>query len=287
VNSGPEIVPAAVSQAASRLAAAGLDEARSEAERLLAAVLDLPRHAVWTHPERSLSAQEQARFSELVSRRERREPLAYILGEAEFFSLPLRVTPAVLVPRPETERLVEVALELAAGAKRAAEVGVGSGAIAIALARVWPEVRIWATDTSAAALEVAAENGRRHGVSGRVTLLAGELLDPLPPDLHAMLDAVVSNPPYIRTDEFPGLEPEVRDYEPREALDGGPDGLAVIRPLIAAAPAYLRRGGLLALEVGAGQGAVVVELMQAAGLIEVRTFRDYAGHERVVAGRVG
>jgi release factor glutamine methyltransferase len=220
-----------------------------------------------------------------AARRARREPLAYILGTRPFFGLTLRVTPDVLIPRPETEILVEVALaEIArTGARRVVDVGTGSGAIAVAIAAHAPEVRVFATDISPAALAVARENAAVCGVAARITFFEGDLLEPVA--ALAPFDIIVSNPPYIAPEEVARLEPEVRDYEPHVALGTHPDPLHFHRRLSVEAPPLLAPGGLLAVEIGIGQADAVTRLWRAAGLEEVTVTADLAGVPRVVAGR--
>jgi len=208
-------------------------------------------------------------------------PLAYLTGEREFWSLRLAVDDRVLIPRPETEALVEEALRLLPPAPRVADIGTGSGAIAVAVATERPDAAVWATDLSAGALEVARANARAHGVEGRVRFAQGDLAEPLAA-LAGTLDAVLANLPYVPAAEVDGLAPEVRDHEPRLALDGGGDGLRVVARLLGEAPALLRPGGRLLLEVGAGQAAAVRELAGQGAWAVVGTRRDLAGIERVV-----
>lgn len=373
-----------------RFVARGLGSPRLDAELLLGHSLGWPRVALYTHYDQPLSADELGRYRELIKRRLLGEPVAYLTGQKEFYSLLLHVTDAVLIPRPETELLVDVALSLlpprpastepaeappraaespepapldaelreqqvraepgvaltvhyeipppepldelvepaaadsegsmraglptapAAAARPAraaareadataatataakdrddkaaapavvvADVGTGSGAVALAIKHSRPEVRVLAIDQCAAALQVAAGNAERLGLP--IELFHGDLLTPLPPPLR--LDLITANLPYIPSVEIAHLSPEVRT-EPLAALDGGPDGLWVIRRLIAAAPLRLRRGGALALEIGAGQHEEVAALLQAAGFIGVQSHRDLAQIERVVSGRL-
>jgi len=275
-------------QGASRLLEqAGILDARLEAELLLAHALGWSRIQLLTHPEALLPPRQAALFQHLIALRLARWPTAYLTGHREFYDLDLRVNRAVLIPRPETELLVDVAREQAgrlAGRRPSAvlaiaDVGTGSGAVAIALARHLPHAIIYGLDASELALRVASFNCRRHGVGHRVRLLHGDLLEPLPEGV----DLIVANLPYVATGELAGLMPEVRDYEPRAALDGGPDGLDVLRRLLAQAPAHLNPGGSLLLEIGAGQGPAVRELAgRAFPGAEVGVLRDYAGHHRVV-----
>jgi release factor glutamine methyltransferase len=258
-----------------------IDAARLEAELLLAATLGMDRVGLYVNFERPLDPTELAAFRERVQRRARREPVQYILGETEFWSLSFHVTPAVLVPRGDTEVLVEEALSRIEGAARGLDVGTGSGAIAVALAHEKPEIQMTALDCSLPALEVARRNALRHGVADRVNCLAGELAA-LPPGPFNM---VVSNPPYIPTGDWEKLLPEVRDHEPRLALDGGEDGLEAYRHLARQAGRILVPGGWLLVEVGIGQAKDVSALFKAGGLIEISQRDDYARIPRVVMGK--
>lgn len=259
----------------------GIDSPRLDAELLLADTLGLDRVGLYLNFERPLLADELTAFRERVRRRANREPLAYILGMTEFWSLPLKVTPAVLIPRPDTELLVEQALPRLAGASRVLDVGTGSGALAIALAHERPECAVTAIDLSPAALAVAADNARSIGVAERIEFIEGDLAA-LPGGPY---DLVVANPPYISHGDLAELMPEVRDFEPHLALDGGSDGFDAYRALARQAGAMLTPGGWLLVEVGIDQAAVVQALFAAAGLTEIFTARDLAGIERVVAGR--
>ena len=263
------------------LAERGVDGGRLDAELLLGEVLQLDRVGLYLNFDRPLTADELTRYRERVARRARREPLHYILGKAEFWSLPFRVGPEVLVPRADTEVLVEEALERIGKGARILDVGTGSGAIAVALAHERPEAAVVAVDISTEALAVAQENARANGVAGRIRFLPGDL-QALPGE---EFDLVVSNPPYIPGGELADLMPEVRDFEPRLALDGGRDGLDSYRQLARQAPQLLRPEGWLLVEVGAGQAAAVQELLAAAGLGEIFCRDDYAGVPRVVGGR--
>lgn len=266
---------------------AGILDARLEAELLLAHALRCTRTRVLTHPEVLLTPQQTLLFQRLVELRLARWPLAYLTGHREFYGLELRVNRAVLIPRPETELLVDAARERAAqlagrlgrAGLTVADVGTGSGAVAIALARHLPHATIYAVDSSDLALRVAAFNCRCHGVDSRVHLLHGDLLESLP----GPVELIAANLPYVATGEFAELMPEVRDYEPRVALDGGPDGLDVVRRLLAQAPKHLNPGGSVLLEIGAGQGAAARELARDAFPgAQVDVLQDLAGHERVV-----
>jgi release factor glutamine methyltransferase len=259
-----------------------IDSARLEAELLLAATLDLDRVGLYVNFERPLDAAELSAFRERVQRRARREPIQYILGETEFWSLNFNVGPEVLVPRADTEVLVEESLARIEGSARVLDVGTGSGAIAIALAHEKPEILVTALDCSEPALDVACNNAQRNGVADRVTCLLGDLAS-LPTGPFEM---VISNPPYIPSGDWQTLMPEVRDYEPRLALDGGDDGLQAYRQLTVQAGQVLVPGGWLLVEVGLGQAADVSVLFKAAGLVEIGQRDDYAGIPRVVMGKV-
>jgi release factor glutamine methyltransferase len=227
-----------------------------------------------------------------LKRRADGEPLQYILQEQEFFGRPFRVSPAVLIPRPETEILAETVLREADriwGERplSVCDVGTGSGALAVTLAAERPLWTLWATDISSAALEVAKDNAMRNGVEERVRFFRGEWLAPLRQG-GVRVDVVVSNPPYIPSNDIPSLEQQVRDFEPRIALDGGEDGLDPYRRILAQIPDVLRVPGLVAFEVGEGQSRRVGELLGGLPLsVEVSIFPDLAGKERVVLGRIG
>ena len=259
----------------------GLDAPRLDAELLLAATLGLDRVGLYVNFERPLQADELAAYRERVRRRAGREPLAYILGQAEFWSLPLKVTPEVLIPRPETELLVEEALPRLTGRQQVLDVGTGSGALAIALAHERQELLVTAIDVSPAALAVAADNARSNGVAERIRFAQHDL-GQLPP---GPFDLIVANPPYVPSGELATLMPEVRDFEPQLALDGGVDGLDAYRALARQAEVVLTASGWLLVEVGSGQAPAVQELFAGAGLKEILSARDLAGIERVVGGR--
>lgn len=258
------------------LTASGCDSPRLDAELLLADAMGVSRAAIVAGPERGLEPTQARRFQDHARRRAQREPVAYILGRKGFRRLELAVDARVLVPRPETEHLVEAALGLPEGA-RVVDVGTGSGAVALALADERPDLRVVGTDSSAGALAVARANAAALGLE--VELLEGDLLTPV----DGPVDAVVSNPPYVREAERLALAPEILRFEPPEALFAGPDGLDVLRRLAPAASASGAR--FAAFEVGAGQAPAVAELLRAAGFTAVETARDLAGIERVVIGR--
>jgi release factor glutamine methyltransferase len=265
------------------LAQKGVETGRRDAELLLGATLELDRVGLYLNYDRPLTPAELSAFRERVGRRARREPLQHILGRTEFWSLPFLVTPAVLIPRADTEVLVEEALKRLTGPCQILDVGTGSGAIAVALAHELPSATVWAVDASAEALAVAAENARNNGVEGRVSFLRADL-GALPGGPY---DLVVANPPYIPAGEVFDLMPEVRDFEPHLALNGGADGLDCYRRLLPAAAVCLKPGGWLLLEVGCGQAPQVLELLAANGKYQdFYSTRDLSGIERVVGGRL-
>lgn len=262
---------------------------RLDAEILLAHALGWPRARLLAERDHRPAAAQLTTFEAMLARRATQEPVAYIVGEREFYGLMFHVDRRVLVPRPETELLVELVVKRASRARlpdtatalaphplTIADIGTGSGAIAVALAVQLPEAQIVATDLSEAALEVAARNVARHGVGDRVTLLHGDLLAPLP----GPIDLLVSNPPYTILAE---VEPNVRAHEPWLALEGGPDGAAIYRRLLAGVARSVRPGGAVLLEIGAWQGDLVAGLLrEALPGAAVRIVQDLAGRDRVV-----
>jgi release factor glutamine methyltransferase len=266
------------------LLAACRGDIRRDAEILLGACLGVPRATLLARPELEVALQAAERFAALLERRGQGEPVAYLTGEKEFWSLALRVTPDVLVPRPETETLIEAAL--AAGRNDAAcdvvDLGTGSGAIAIALARERPQWRITATDVSEAALAVARRNADRL-CGARIEFLSGDWYQPL---AARRFDLIVSNPPYIAAEDAALRTPEL-GFEPQPALVAGVTGLEALAVLIAQAPRHLKQYGQLVVEHGSDQAPAVRSLLGAAGFSNIRTHRDLAGHERVTAGRLG
>jgi len=273
-----------IQKAAEQLEAAGCDAPRLDAELLLGYVLGLSRTQLIARSRQSPSPAQMEAFVQLVGRRASREPLAYVFGCREFFGLEIEVNRDVLIPRPETELLVERAIEAArqidpVGRVVIADVGTGSGAIAVSLATSLGQSLIYAVDRSKSALVVAARNCARHHVEHQVTLLQGDLLSVLP----GPVDMVVANLPYVRRAELETLAPEIRLYEPIEALDGGPDGLDIIRRLLTQIAGMECRPRAVLLEIGATQGQAVGELVvEILGRTEVSLFRDYAGFDRIV-----
>ncbi len=270
----------ALGAAVDALSAAGVDSPGLDAELLLAAAAGTDRERLLAEPQAPLAPPAGRTFGGMVRRRLRREPVAYILGRKWFRHLELEVDRRVLIPRPETELLVEVGLELRP--RRALEIGTGSGAVALALAAELPGVELTASDSSAAALEVARANADRLGLSERVAFFEGTL-----PDRE--FDLLLANLPYVAEGDWDRLEPEIREWEPREALLSGADGLAAIRELLASIADRTDSGGqvaaVIALEVGAGQAAAVAALLPEAGYAETEARADLAGIERVVLGR--
>jgi release factor glutamine methyltransferase len=289
----------ALNAATDALRAAGIDNPRLDAELLLAEATGWERARLAAEPETEIPPPAARSFAEMVRRRLRREPVAYIVGCRGFREIELRVDPRVLIPRPETELLVELALE--ERPRRVLDVGTGSGAIALAVAEELPECEVVATDTSAAALEVARANAERLGLAERVELVEGTLPD------SGEFDLVLANLPYVSEAEWPGLEPEVTEWEPREALLAGPDGLDAFRTVVpalvrarascgrsssryadgsATPTAPVSTAPVVGLEVGEGQATAVAEMLRKAGFGEVETRADLADIERVVVGRL-
>lgn len=272
-----------------RLRASGIDSAALDAEVLLSHILNLKREQLVLAAQTTLSHAQRRAYEQLLERRSHREPVAYITAAREFWSLDFYLTPAVLIPRPETERLVEVVLDLAHELAspqplRILDIGTGSGAIAVALASELTSAEIWATDISPEALAVAAENAARNHVAHKIEFIQADLFAGCWSD--RAVDLLVSNPPYIRRGDIETLEPEVSRWEPRCALDGGVDGLDYYRRIAAEAFEALRPGGAVAVEIGAGMGPAVAGLFSAQfGCAGVEIYDDYAGNERVVVAR--
>lgn len=260
----------------------GIPSARLDAELLVSHALSLDRVKLYLDLDRPLAPDELARVRGLVVRRRKREPIAYIIGEREFYRRRFEVAPAVLIPRPDTETLIERALELLPqdSTARVLDLCTGSGAIAVTIAAERPGVHVTATDISPEALEVARRNAAKLGVAERCEFIEGDLFAPLSAAARFALIAV--NPPYIADADLEGLQPEIKQYEPRLALASGSDGLAHLRRLCEAARAYLEPNGALLFEVGLGQSGQVTEWLLAQGFSEVGTHKDLGGVERVV-----
>ena len=289
LGAGGASVAAAIASATDALTEVGVDTPRLDAQLLLIWVLKCRREDLARAPERTLTPREQVIYEKAVALRTERRPLPYITGEAWFYGRPFKINRAVLIPRPETELLVEAALEKCGDqpAPQIADIGTGSGCLAVTLACELPEAKVWATDLSADALTLARKNVVRYGLETCVTLLRGDLLGPLPVGMR--FDVIVSNPPYVTEAELPTLQPEVRDYEPRLALSGdagesGPEGTAIHRRLLEEAPAYLKPGGWLLLEVGQGQVEQVARAARDLGYTQVMLRNDMSGIGRVVLG---
>jgi release factor glutamine methyltransferase len=260
------------------------DRARQDAEILLLDLLGKRKAWLMAHSEEELSGEQVTHYFKLIERRFNGEPIQYITGRAEFYGLPFRVTPDVLIPRPETEHLVEQALAFAARfqAPRIVDVGTGSGAIAIALAHHLPNTAITAIDISAAALAIASRNAELNGVADRVRFVEGDLLGPVAGE---QFDIVVSNPPYVPLADRASLDVEVRDHEPALALFAGGDGLDIYRRLIPAAFAALVSGGFVALEIGYGQSAAIASLLAESGFDQIEFAPDLQDIPRVASAR--
>jgi release factor glutamine methyltransferase len=267
-----------------------IDPARLSAELLLSHVLGIPRIKLYTDFERIPTDEQLTTYRALVKRASEQEPIAYLTGTAHFFNLEFHITRDVLIPRPDTETLVEHVLRLSRRTSgfetpRVLDLCAGSGCIAAAIAHHHKHAVVVATEISAAALQVAAENLQRLGLSERVTLLGGDLFQPLAQMVDRNpYDIIVSNPPYIPTAQIATLDRSVRDYEPLGALDGGADGLDFHRRILAEAPVYLRNGGRIFLEIAFDQGEAAKALATTVPDFEqVTVFKDHAGHDRVLA----
>lgn len=285
-NSEPWSIKRVLAWATDDFKRRGNKSARLDAELLLSEALGLDRIKLIVEAERPLADDELGRYRDLIKRRRASEPIAYILGRREFFALPMVVDRRVLIPRPDTETLVEAALR---GTQerhlygRMLDLCTGSGCVAIAFAKERPTWRVTAVDLSPDAAAVARENVQRAGVVHNVGVIEGDLFAPLP--AGAQFELITANPPYIPSAEIAGLDADVRDFEPRLALDGGADGLHVTRRLIGEALGFLSPGGLLALEGGFDQAPAVAALLEASGFNQITRSKDLAGVERVVSGR--
>ena len=283
-QSGTETkVHALLSRLEKQFAGAGVDSPGLDARLILAMVLGCEGAHLHAHPEKAVSSRELARVGSLAQRRVSREPMAYILGEREFWSMSFLVSPDVLIPRPESELLVERAVALLGKSEksRVLDVGCGSGAVGLAIASEWPEARVTLLDACPKALGVARRNAERLGFESRTGLLASDLFEALA--RGGEFDLIASNPPYVATGELDGLMPEVSSFEPRLALDGGADGMDCIRRIIEEAPEYLARGGFLLIEMDPPQMAEAETLsVQRGSYRAARRHKDLAGRERVL-----
>lgn len=259
----------------------GMDNPRLEAEVLLAHLLGTDRMGLYLNYDTPLKEEERAAYREMIQRRTAGEPVAYIVGHKEFWSMQFQVSPESLIPRPETEHLVEEVVRIGkelVPPLRVLEIGHGCGAVAIALAKELEGAQIVATDISPGARPLAQENIEAHGMGGRIKLI----LEDIYPSGEGPFDLICSNPPYIPTAEILHLAPEVRDYEPLTALDGGEDGLRLLREITQGAPDFLTDGGWLLFEIGKGQDPQVEALLQERGFTHIDLIPDYAGVKRVI-----
>ena len=288
-----------IQQARQQLLLAGIETPRLDAEVLTAYVLGTDRIQLYMYPEKEITEPETIRLQQLVKRRASGEPVAYLTGHQEFMGLDFRVTPDVLIPRPDTEILVETVIETLSVMRRenpslklwAADIGTGSGCIAVSLAKMVPGLTVLAVDNSPGALRTAKQNIRLNGVESRVLPLRGHLLEPVEAALKnselqpASLHAIVSNPPYLTDSEMQAVVGTSAAAEPKSALTGGPEGLDFYREITSKAEPLLCGGGLLAYEIGYSQGKAVMDLLTLYGFEQVTCLKDLAGHDRVVTGK--
>jgi release factor glutamine methyltransferase len=283
----PPTIAATLNRAASRLRAAGIANDLLDAQTLLAEAIGRDRTYLIVNFNQELAPDALEKYEALIERRAAGEPLQYITGRQEFYGLEFEVTPAVLIPRPETELIVEETLRLAHRSDNARplviDVGTGSGCIAVALARELEGARVIAVDISPAALEIARRNAARYDLGSKIEFVVGDLLSAVSSETRA--DFIVSNPPYVAAREMPGLQREVREWEPRAALTDEADGLSFYRRLLNEAPAYLKAGGHLLCELGYGQAASVQSLMDASAWAEWRVLDDLQGIPRTAVVR--
>lgn len=265
----------------------GVDSPRLSAELLLSHITGLKRIELYTQFNKLVEKQQLDQLHSLVERAGKHEPVAYLVGRTEFYSMELNVTPDCMIPRPETELLVQKAVEFLRtrdGVQHVCDLCTGSGCIAVAIAKNFPNARIIATDICDAALSVAAANVEKYQLKDRIGLLAGDLFEPVIPQLDiGKFDLIVSNPPYVSSDEYKKLDKNVRDYEPRLALFAGVDGLDIYRRIIEKAGDFLKSGAALMLEIGYVQGPAVNELLEQAGVFsEVKIEKDFHDNDRIV-----
>jgi release factor glutamine methyltransferase len=268
----------------------GIDSPRLSAELLLSHVLGLKRIELYTQFEKIVSEEQLAKLHNLVERAGQKEPIPYIVGKTEFYSLELNVTSDCMIPRPETELLVERAIEFLrtrSGKQSICDLCTGSGCIAVAIARNYPDCQIIATDISDTALSVAAKNVEKHGLKERIRLLCGDLFDPIVPHLDAgKFDLIVCNPPYVSSAEFEKLGKNVKDYEPKLALFAGDDGLDIYRRIIERVDTFLKSDAALMLEIGYNQGQNVRELLEEIGIFaEILIEKDFHDNDRIVIAK--
>lgn len=286
----PVTLAEAINRAAEILSQRSITNARLDAEVLLSHISGKDRVWLITHNKDVLDSRRSRLFEDAIRRRSRREPLQYITGKQEFWGLDFFVTPDVLIPRPETELLVEAAVKIAKDAGHAAtivDLCTGSGCIAVSVAKELGDARIFATDTSARALAIARKNAQKHGVSGRIRFLEGDLYGPLAElDLLGRVDVISANPPYIRSGDLPMLQAEVKDYEPEAALIAGPEGTEIQKIIIDKATAFLKKQGSLIMEMGMGQAEALTGMVAADTAYDKPEIRkDLAGIDRVIVVR--
>ena len=279
-----------INKATNLLSSAGITTARLDAEVLLSHIIRKDRIWLITHKDDVLDDKDRWDFDEALRRRAKREPLQYLIGNQEFWGLEFKVTPDVLIPRPETELIVEAALALVPDRNRPVRIVdlcTGSGCIAVSLAKELTSARIIATDASEKALAAARENARDHGVSGRIRYLEGDLFVPLEElDIRGQVDIIVSNPPYVREGDLPTLQPEVKVYEPLMALIAGPEGTEIAMRIIRNATEYLKKNGSLIMEMGVEQATALTQMVEATGAYgKPAILKDLAGIDRVIVAK--
>jgi release factor glutamine methyltransferase len=272
------------------LSTAGITDARLDAEVLLSHIIRKDRVWLITHRDDVLDDKNRRDFDEAIRRRTKREPLQHIIGNQEFWGLEFKVTPDVLIPRPETEFIIEAALAIVQDRNRPARIidlCTGSGCIAVSLAKELTAAHVIATDASEKSLAVARENARNHSVADRIRFLEGDLFEPLEElDIRGQIDIIVSNPPYVRESDLPALQSEVKDYEPLMALIAGPEGTEMAREIIKHATEYLNKNGALIMEMGLGQAGALTRMTEATGAYsKPEILKDLAGIDRVIVAK--
>ncbi|MBW7957712.1 MAG: peptide chain release factor N(5)-glutamine methyltransferase [Deltaproteobacteria bacterium] len=286
---GAETIGEALTRIGEALSKAGIPEPMTEAEFILMRLLGLKRHSLFLDAGMELSIEKTKELENILIRRLKREPPQYIFGEADFRGLTLKVTRDVLIPRPETELLAGEAVKLGSqmdSALAVIDLCTGSGCIAVSIASEVPGPIVYATDISEKALQIASKNAARAGVADKVRFLPGDLFSPLPDGLRGRAGIIVSNPPYVPEGDLEGLDPEVRDFEPRGALSGGEDGLYFIRRIVSEAPLFLAPGGWLLIEMGYGQSEDVMRMTESDGRYDqIEIIRDYGDIERILKAR--
>jgi release factor glutamine methyltransferase len=280
----------AINSAAITLSTAGITNARLDAEVLLSHSIRKDRVWLITHRDDVLDDEKRRDFDEAIRRRTKREPLQHIIGNQEFWGLEFKVTPDVLIPRPETEFIIEAALAIVQDRNRPVRIidlCTGSGCIAVSLAKELTAAHVIATDASEKSLAVARENARNHSVADRIRFLEGDLFEPLEElDIRGQIDIIVSNPPYVRESDLPALQSEVKDYEPLMALIAGPEGTEIAQRIIKHATEYLKKTGALIMEMGLGQAGALTRMTEATGAYsKPEVLKDLAGIDRVIVAK--